>query len=263
MTLVELMVSVGVLVLLMMIFSQILSSAQRVSIKSNSLVQSNSATTAIAQLLREDVHNLDPNGFLVITPDANSPTADPNAFNYRNCLSFAAIGMCVSASDPAYKANEAVISYGQDLIVNNANSCMWRKGLVLVDSVPAGTLDPNQDWAPLGLNYYMDTLTPAADPNTPAAGSLEDVVRTPPPSGIDWREMDNRCVAFKVYWWDNTNKTWDASPKTWKTGDTFPEALRITFTLCMDETELSRYRSDPNYRPRETREFEVICPIRP
>ena len=250
MTLVELLVSLGVLMLIGVAFGTILSQTQKVVEQSNALMRCNAAASAIAQVAREDLANLSPEGFLAVYV----PT-DPD----EGHLVFTAVGPFTSKTRPGVAANAARIDYGIDPNAHNGpgepDGLIWRRAILLsgVDRLtPAdpnvpdtepnmwlGRYDPGTpSYVEPNLNTVIGYCQPPTIPSNPSLGNV----------GGFWPLLARPCKYFRVSWWDGS--TWQSTTKLWGPGDPLPPAIRVLFRLSTGP------------KAQDYLEYEVICPIR-
>jgi len=247
-TLVELLVSLGLIAFIAMAFGTILGQARQLVSTSQSVIRANSAASAIAQVIREDLAGLSKEGFLAIYM--------PNPNEYH--LVFTATGVFKSQSqgDPN-KSNAVVIDYGLD----KSKNTLWRRARLLIaggpnDAVPKDTFTVN---GYLGLYHYG---SPSVDANT---------YSSPPPTipswpyGPDspdklWPVLATECTGFKVEWLDRGPPPplkWTTTADFWTHADDvavppthpWPAAVKVTFGLRMGD------------KTSDAMQYEVICPI--
>jgi type II secretory pathway pseudopilin PulG len=254
MTMVELLVSMGILALIMVAFSTILAQTRTVSDMSNAFIQANASASAIAQVLRDDMARLSPQGFLAVY-DPNNPATDPN-----NRLVFTAVGTFTGTTSTTKDsvANAARIAYGLD-----ANGNLWRKATLLLPGAATTTLDVENTWlgqydpnCPSRIDTVNQMPTYCADPNIPKTVALDT-------NGF-WSLLAGSCAQFRVSWWNPTGNTWVTTTATnlqlWTTTAfedpnsaspyPLPPAIKVNFRL--------KTGNDPN---KDYMDYEVICPV--
>jgi prepilin-type N-terminal cleavage/methylation domain-containing protein len=265
MTLIELLVSLGVLAVISVAFATILSQSQRVVDRSNALMRANATASAISQTLRDDLARFCPQGFLAVY--------DPNPADPSNNLVFTALGPFTSLTDPTITANAARIDYGWTDWGNTDpnDDLVWRRAILLTGTTvpytgPPDVLDDDIDpivW----LGRYDSTSPVYVDPSP----ELATYCQTPNPVTFPRRDQDvtagnvddlwpllaRPVTAFSVSWWDTS-----AAPPVWNPADQFwtatnfaggggPAAIKVNFTLRTGS------------KPGEELDYEVICPLRP
>ena len=242
MTLVELLVSMGIIVLIALAFSTILGQSKAVVASTQQLLRANAAASAIAAVIREDFAGLSREGFLAV---ANGP-------NYY--MVFTATGVFHDPLIPANTANAAVIDYGLDPTTH----VLWRRARPLKET---NLLNPTL--APVGetidgfLGLYRSSsitidaafvgnYTPAPSLPTPPGYKVSDIPNL-------WPVLATECMGFKVECWDTANNKWDASPApfTYANPGNWPKAVKVTFQLRMSDKTTN-----------DTMDYEVICPVR-
>jgi type II secretory pathway pseudopilin PulG len=249
MTMIELLVSMGILTLIVLAFGTILSQTRQVADKSSAFMQANASATVIAQALRDDLARLAPQGFLAVYTDS---VLEPNR-NQR--LVFTAVRPFTSQVNAGIATNAARIAYGLD-----ANSRLWRKAVLLsntttttdVENAWLGQYDPNcHPTTPIDLNANLPTY--CADPIIPLNITLTNMVSF-------WPLLAGSCSRFQVSWWNTGTSKWVSDANTWDANDFAersstahppPPAIKVNFRL--------KTGTDPN---EDYMDYEVICPIR-
>ncbi len=243
MTLLELLVSLGVLALIGVAFGAIISQTQKVVNTSNALMRANADASAISGVIREDLTRLSPEGFLAVYQDP----IDPN----QSHLVFTAVGPFASKiiSDPSARANAARIDYGLQ-----AGGVLWRRAILLGASggsdCEPGTFLGLYAANPGSINQGLikSYCAPPTPPVPTEINTLADVANL-------WPMLAASCASFKVTWWDVGSSGWKApdpnEPKIWTSGMTLPEAVRVQYRLTAGQGETDYL------------DYEVICPVRP
>ncbi len=271
MTLIELLVSLGVLAVISIAFATILSQSQRVVARSNALMQANAAASAVSQVLRDDMASLATQGFLAVyDPDPGDP-------NNSNNLIFTTFGPFTSKVDPNVTANVARIDYGRlEGDPNDPNDdTLWRRAILLtgIDTTPTpwDPNDPNTDYDDsLWLGRY--------DPNSPDSIEPNDDVgqeySSPPmiPTNVTvanvdqlWPLLARPCTKFEVFWWNDSSPPggWDSSTGVWRNGSRWDSIAGWVPDSNPSEAIKVNFRLKTGPREHEYLDYEVICPIRP
>jgi len=270
-TLIEMLVTITILVILLMAFGSILTSSQRAVSASQDVMKGNNAVTAVASLLREDLVNFAPEGFVAISRDA--------AGNDR--LVFTTAGTYKSMVD-ATIANCARIEYG---VTNDSDRILWRRAVLLNPHVasagdheqvcladyklydhagllgilnpfftdPAGLTPSPNSLAQLSDNWpfvaqpcsrlevdWTPSLLDPNDPNNPGDWYSCPTGQTRlwpgeeyDPVNYDVGEYVKYSGAYHVCM-TATSGAWN--PANWEDAEMFPEALRIRFRVGDGET---------------------------
>lgn len=252
MTLIELLVSLGVLAVICVAFATIMAQTHRVVDRSNALMGANATASAVAQALRDDLARFCPQGFLAVYED---PSGRPH-------LIFTAVGPFTSNTDtstPKATANAARIDYGLDPSGN-----LWRRAVLLTGtSTSVTTWDPNVDYDDsVWLGRYDLNLLLHVDLTQT---TLEEYCKAPPipmePNASNvrdlWPLLARPCGAFKVSYLKGTS--WASDPNTWTAADF---ANPTTTTNPLPSAIKVNFRLKTGQRPEEFLDYEVICPIR-
>lgn len=255
MTLIELLVSLGVLAMISIAFATIMSQSQRVVDKSNALMRSNATASAIAQTLRDDLACLSSEGFLYVKKDTVN---GQDQFK----LVFLSVGPFISRADPNVRANAARIEYGwcnNGTVDDYRDDFVWRRAILLTGtgSADESVYDPNagNDVDPnMWLGAYGPIL--AADPNSlPLDRYCADPSPIPltPTSPADaglWPMLARPVSRFRVSWWANDKWNEPDAAGTTIAGPTLPTAIRVDFSIWTGP------------KKDDGLDYEVVCPIR-
>ncbi|MCJ7543470.1 MAG: hypothetical protein MUP47_02715 [Phycisphaerae bacterium] len=259
MTLIELLVSLGVLSVICIAFATIMAQTHRVVNSSNALMQANATAAAVAQTLRDDLASLSTQGFVAVYTDTNGDSH----------LIFTAVAPFKgrTATTSNVRANAARIDYGwtDNTTPNDPNDdLLWRRAILMTGTVgispdPNGDQKLEDDVDPnMWLGAYQE-INPSAipwdryyqDPNIPTE------VKTPADADLLWPMLARPCLAFRVSWWDKPNSRWDTNSHTWTPPDFAspatpppPPAIRVNFSIKTGPKEQDKL------------DYEVICPLR-
>jgi prepilin-type N-terminal cleavage/methylation domain-containing protein len=248
-TLVELLVSLGLIAFIAMAFGTILGQARQLVSTSQSVIRANSAASAIAQVIREDLAGLSKEGFLAI---GNDP----------NCLVFTATGAFTSqdAANPDH-ANAAVIDYGLDISKNT----LWRRARVMIPRSINPDGEPSKTAAkePFEVDGYLGlyrnggiTVDPTFLTNYTGIPAIPSYPYGPDSPDNLWPVLATECMGFKVErleagGWKIPGSGANPDLDAWSFVDTsWPAAVKVTFGLRMGD------------KTSDAMEYEVICPIR-
>lgn len=211
-TLIELLVSVGILVIMLLAFGVILTGSQEVVARSQATMRSNSAAAAIADVIRNDLRQATKNGFLCIMQDPADPNGNPILTVMTAGVSESGINEVVGTA--------RLVSYG--ICDNQADpneQILWRKGWVLaIDPNNPDPNNPRDDVIP--SDYAVFQQLPRYIPLPPPPWSLDSVITTyisrpeditiPPQqlSDIDtlWQCLAVRCSELSIMWTDGEPK---------------------------------------------------------
>jgi prepilin-type N-terminal cleavage/methylation domain-containing protein len=237
MTLIELLVSLGVLAVISIAFATILSQSQQVVTRSNALMRANATASAIAQTLRNDLARFCPEGFLALYSDTGG----------AQHLIFTAVGPFTSLTDPNITANAARIDYGC-----TASGDLWRRAILLTGTDISGTpwiaSDPNDYDQSLWLGRYDPNSPEYRDPALYLNGYCQaptipaDKQVTAANVNELWPLLARPVTDFNVALWDGT--TWRQPTAGNSLSLATAAAVQVRFTLG----------GIP---------YEVVCPLRP
>lgn len=212
-TLIELLVSVGVLAIMILAFNLVLVPSQRLVSKSTTTMKVNNAAAAISDLLRDDLRQASQKGFLCITWGNDTQT---NELHPR---------LVFTAPGPARSLTSDVQGAGRLVCVGVIpDSYLWRQGWI-VPSLWAGDQAEQFDVViPDGNNPYHDMAFLESLPRYDTGVTwdiarivLGDLLYTdqlnpqpgPPdftgsPEQWQWQVLAERPVALSVMWTDGT-----------------------------------------------------------
>jgi prepilin-type N-terminal cleavage/methylation domain-containing protein len=191
-TLIELLVAVAILVIMMLIFGQVLSSAKTLVNTAQANMRYNATTAAIAQVIRRDFQTLSQAGFLAVAEDVNG----------NDRLIFSAVEPARSIMNPTADTGQGIgriVNYG---IVRNFASddseqkILWRLPMLLQERTSIdGNLGSGDDiWE---MRYLFN---PPGASGSYARDSDEDDMITP-----DWTDdplipiaYDKRITRFRL-----------------------------------------------------------------
>jgi type II secretory pathway pseudopilin PulG len=260
-TLVELLVSLGVIVLIALAFGAVLGQTQKVVSSTQGIIRANSAASAIAQVIRDDFLGLSKEGFLMIG----------SASQGFDQVYFTVTGTFTSKKDSGLCANAALIDYGR------TNDDLWRRARLFMPPGAGSAGDTISDmW--LGRFRYDRVLFPIPPPvSTSIQNWLGNQNLVNPPTfpvqynagnlGDLWPLLGERCERFTIQWLDAATSQWLPSGpwapyrQIWTYDDIdnptnpnptnpWPKAVKVTFQLRTGE------------KATDTMDYEVICSIR-
>jgi len=248
-TLVELLVSLGIIVLISLAFGTILGQSQKVVSSTQGIIRANSAASAIAQVIRDDFVGLSKEGFLAVSNDPNY-------------IVFTATGVFQESIPPGRRANAAVIDYGLD----GSKHILWRRARPLSGS--AGIANVQASYIDAYLGQYRHG--PVGVIPLPTAYYDAPALPIPPYYNLDpadignlWPVLATECRGFGVESFNGT--TWSSNADTWTFNDDipnsphpWPKAIKVRFSLQTRD----RRPNQPANEPPPTMDYEVICSIR-
>jgi prepilin-type N-terminal cleavage/methylation domain-containing protein len=253
-TLVELLVSLGIIVLISLAFGTILGQSRDVVSSTQGIIRANSAASAIAQVIRDDFVGLSKEGFLAVSNDTNG---------YH--LVFTATGVFQDPNTPANRANAAVIDYGLDA----GKHILWRRARPLIPlSGSPGISNVRASYIDAYLGQYR--YGPVGVIPLPTAYYDAPALPIPPYYNLDpadignlWPVLATECRGFGVESFNGT--TWSSNADTWTFNDDipnsphpWPKAIKVRFSLQTRD----RRPNQPANEPPPTMDYEVICSIR-
>jgi hypothetical protein len=221
------MVAVAVVAVLVLGFSQVLSSTQRVVVGGQEIIRTNAEGAAIAQLIRADLSHLSRDGFLAVR------SADASGTHDR--LVFTAVGTYqnkqINAGDPSLVSNAALIDWGL-----TSDGKLYRRLRVL------GAASDGADYLSATLAEYKKDPPTSADLDAMAA--LDEPTIPLPPTTLAqvktqlWPLVTERGIRFEVGyspagaapgddWTAVQGTTWTI----WPGSDPWPEALSVAFEI--------------------------------
>lgn len=206
MTLTELMVAMGVLVLIVGVFNSLMITCQRVVKVSQGTIKTNAEGRAVMSQVRADLQGLTKEGFLAIT--------------YRGvdgppCLIFTSVNSFQSLQDqaPPRYANAARVGFGT---TGSAADVLYRRAVLQVPD--DATTDVTDDHEALDLAFYRaNTQTPRIDIATvlflggtiggrlyPAVVTTPPAIDLPPTTLTDiaglWPYMTGEVSDLRIQW---------------------------------------------------------------
>jgi len=199
-TLMELLVTVGIMVIMILTFGQILSSSQKAVSTSLKFMQDNTVATAVAQVIQmEKVSKM---GFLCITQTTN---------NNPPMLFFTTSGMTRSKIDSSVTGDGGVSTYG----LSNGNTVLFHQSWVLdATSPPADAWStsfatiqttPRHDATVGVFDINDEVITNSLIPATPQV--MNNIVMPPVTLGDAtnlWQVLAEDCTALGIMWTDGT-----------------------------------------------------------
>jgi len=229
-TLTEMLVSVAVLAVMVIAFSQILSQVRKVVAHAQLTIRTNTAAAAIAEVIRRDFREVTKSGFLYMRND---------------CIMATTAGAQHSlAAMNATTATGSAVYYGLN------GDVLSRQGWLLPGE---GSVDPNDDiWDEGGENLDLADLTAMteAEALTACSGKADSsasVALVVPPTTLAevnqmWRVLTTNVSSLQIHWGtvSGTNVTWTQAPADPQMGsgfwthhnrDSWPDLARIRFTL--------------------------------
>ncbi len=275
-TLIELLVAVAILAMLILSFSMILSTSQRVVTVSNSNMRKNNTATALSQVLRTDLRRVTQSGFLCIAETGSG-----------DMLIFTQAGLAESVTTPN-TGSGSVVTIGLCSTDGMDEATLFRQGWVLNDKgLSTGDM---RKW---DLSEFV--VLPREDPGGGGTNSVEEYVESAisdAPSSVTipiqdqtdlhnlWQALAPGCTKLKIRWTDGSR---DSDGLKWfgpgsKANDSdieyevgtsnryralwtnenqanWPAAVKLTFTLKdIALSDAARAKSEGN-------EYEVICTI--
>ena len=205
-TLVELMVAMGVLVLIVGVFNSLMVTCQRVVKVSQSTIKTNAGARAVISRIRTDLQGLTKEGFLAITyrgVDVDDPP----------CLIFTSVNSFQSLQEMNRYANAARVGFGA---TGGAADVLYRRAVLQVPD-DASTVVTDDHEALFLAFYRANTQTPRTDianilfQNVTIGGLTYQAVVTNPPA-IDlppttlaqikqlWPYMTSGAMNLRIQW---------------------------------------------------------------
>ena len=259
-TLTEMLVSVAVLSVMIIAFSQILSQVRKVVTHAQLTIRTNTAASAIAEVIRRDFRQVAKSGFLYMRSDGIMATTAGVQHSLRSPTDTTATG--------------SAVHYGL-----STEGVLFRQGWLLTGE---GTPDPDDDiwddseWDDTkGRNIDLADLTAmAADKALIVCDKLADdvVPLVVPPTTLEevnqmWRVLTTKVSGLEIHWGrvTDTAVAWTQAPDgepsagagfwTHENRDNWPDLARIRFTLNEGAFEL---RALPGGLQGV---YEVVCRI--
>ena len=250
-TLTEMLVSVAVLSVMIIAFSQILSQVRKVVAHAQLTIRTNTAASAIAEVIRRDFREITKSGFLYMRKD---------------CIMATTAGVRHSLVANATAMGSAV-HYGL------SGDVLFRQGWLLTGE---GIVDANDDiWDDGAKNLDLADLTAmsAGDALSECNTLAGDVVAlVVPPTTLEevnqmWRVLTTKVSGLEIHWGrvTDTAVAWTQAPDgepsagagfwTHENRDNWPDLARIRFTLNEGAFEL---RALPGGLQGV---YEVVCRI--
>ena len=275
-TLIELLVAVAILAMLILSFSMILSTSQRVVTVSNSHMRKNTTAIALSQILRADLRGVTQSGFMCIAETGSG-----------DMLILTQAGLAESVTS-ANTGSGSVVTIGRCNTDGMDEQTLFRQGWVLNDR---GLSDGDmQNW---DLSEFV--VLPREDPGGGGTNSVEEYVEYAigqAPSSVTipiqqqadlhelWQALAPGCTELKIRWTDGTRDSdglkWYGPGSKASTNAEYevgslkkryralwtnenqanwPVAVKLTFTLKdVALPDAARAESEGN-------EYEVICTI--
>ena len=214
MTLIELLVSTAILSLMLMLFSMVLNSTQKVTSTSHATMRANAAAAGIADAIRKDFARITKNGFLCITQTADGSPV----------LMFTTSGITASVTSNNV-ATEAVVMLGlcpNTATANPNDRVLWTKRMLLDPITPDS---PGDDiWEDAGFQAVASRVTlNGLITNVGATGIVD--IEVPPITilgapGIDvstelaaysrlWQVLAIDCEGLSIMWTDGSDTNAD------------------------------------------------------
>ncbi len=276
-TLIELLVAVAILAMLILSFSMILSTSQRVVSVSNSHMRKNNTATALSQILRADLRRVTQSGFLCIAETSSG-----------DMLIFTQAGLTESVTS-ANTGSGSVVTIGLCDTDGMDQETLFRQGWVLNDKGLS-----NGDMQSWDLSEFV--VLPREDPGGGGTNSVEEYIEYAigqAPTSVTipiqqqadlhklWQALAPGCTELKIRWTDGTRGSdglkWygpgskaNNSDIEYEVGTTnkryralwtnenqanWPAAVKLTFTIKdVALPDAARAESEGN-------EYEVICTI--
>jgi type II secretory pathway pseudopilin PulG len=222
MTLVELMVSAVVLATMILAAGRIISQAQRVVVSSEAMLQGNSQALAIAQVLRDDMRQVTPHGFLAISHSQK-------AWNSDSAILMATIAEPAQSVSGSAQQLASLLVIGQCSLTSTSRSGIFRSRLVLANtSVNPDGLDYDFGLMQAMSRGQVDGYVPgsiatsaypsASNIGVTVPGTFFDAIVnrsdtyiansiTLPPTGLSgvndlWRLLGPDCHELSIHWTD-------------------------------------------------------------
>jgi len=152
-TLTELMVAMGVLVLIIGVFNSLMVTCQRVVKVSQGTIKTNAEARAVMLRIRADLQGLTKEGFLAITYRGVGEDAVP-------CLIFTSVNSFQSMVD-TNTANAGRVDFG---LTGDPATVLYRRAVLQVPDDATPDPDPDDDHERLSLaDYRANTQTPRTD----------------------------------------------------------------------------------------------------
>ncbi len=275
-TLIELLVAVAILAMLILSFSMILSTSQRVVTVSNSHMRKNTTAIALSQILRADLRGVTQSGFMCIAETGSG-----------DMLILTQAGLAESVTS-ANTGGGSVVTIGRCNTDGMDEQTLFRQGWVLNDRGISGGDMQNWDLSEL-------VVLPREAPGGGGTYSVEEYVEYAigqAPSSVTipiqqqadlhelWQALAPGCTELKIRWTDGTRGSdglnWYGPGATANDSDieyevgpsnhyralwtnqnqaNWPVAVKLTFTLKdVALPDAARAESEGN-------EYEVICTI--
>ncbi len=194
-TLIELLVSTAILSMMILLFSMVLNSTQKVTSTAHATMRGNAAAAAIADAIRKDFARITRNGFLCIRQQVSTMPVSP-----------ATIFFTTSGPSPSVTGPEVgpgmIVSYGID-----TNGTLWRRGWILD---PVGTspdvfqMSASELYASSGPTLQLTISSLSNDVQT---NGLEPIPVPGELDGIDrqWQILALNCSDLSITWADGSD----------------------------------------------------------
>ncbi len=265
-TLVELLVTLAIIAAMILAFSMILSSSQKVVSSSQAMMRANAAAEAIARTIRLDFQFISKEGFLAIR-DGHLVFTTAGLFP---------IGQAGSLSDDNANIDSKASGFGTGQTVtyglstnpvdedNMNNSVLYRQVFVL-DGEYLGPGDPPLDVWNMYLSRMLRwTQADVDDQVDQLISATPDTIRIPPLNNFASAEklrmvMNHRVSDLTIEWASQIdaqgNLVWRDDDKVWShhNRSNWPLAVRVRFKI-LDEALPEEFHEDSLV-------YEVVCSI--
>ena len=242
-TLMELMVSVAIISMILLAFGGLLSQSERAVTKSERLMRSNAAASAISRLVRSDIRKITKNGFLRVSDST---------------LAMVIAGETQSVFDGTKTGDGAIIVYGR----HGASNVLYRKVIILSKGSGTGIVDClDKSLAELQvmgsdeMKTLIDGLTAAPSDMAYPPVSLTQVRDT------SWMVLAGDCTGLSVTQRPPGKSSWEGGNTTYTRHNqtNWPDAVKFKFTLKPGVLMSDAIADDPDNSANF--HCEIICPV--
>ncbi|MCY2930566.1 MAG: type II secretion system protein [Planctomycetota bacterium] len=205
-TLIELLVAVGILIIMLLAFGQIIAQSQDLVDGCQQIMQMNTTASVAAQILQRDLLSLSKDGLLTTGSGR---------------LTFTSVAPHVSVQDPTITANGALVDYGRKAF--GADGILWRQALLLVGTNGGGAAT---DILPSNLGPSLTVPEPIlpADASAPMGANASQY----------WAYFSGGCTKFdSASWTGGSSGTWNNNTATFNSPNpaNWPTAVKVIFGL--------------------------------
>ncbi|MCY2927046.1 MAG: prepilin-type N-terminal cleavage/methylation domain-containing protein [Planctomycetota bacterium] len=216
-TLIELLVAVGILVIMLLAFGQIVAQSQALVNGCQQIMKMNTTASVVAQLLQRDLLSVSKDGSLAV---------ESGKLTFTRVASHTSMDPTATAT---INANAAVVNYGRKDYGGESGGVLYRQATLLT-----GRDGPTAKDA---LAANLGTDTPSITIDLPA--SIDDLFLFKPGDAgnpgsrkVYIGFLATGCTRFDSYCWDDAGKQFTSSKTFTSTNVTnWPKAVKVVFAL--------------------------------